>query len=80
MKLKKVEVTYQYVIVVEDDADSEDTLDIAKENALEALSDYDIHCAIVRVNDYKPGSVRDWTDRDIPYGGDGNTTTGEYLK
>lgn len=80
MKLKKVEVTYQYVIVVEDDSDSEDILDIAKENAVEALSDYSMYCAIISVNDYKPGSVRDWGENDIPYGGDGNTTTGEYLK
>lgn len=80
MKLKKVEVTYQYVIVVEDDADSEDILDVARENALDACINIGSYELGICVSAYKPGRVDTWGDEYIPYGGDDNTTIGEYLK
>lgn len=74
-KLYTVRVSFDYVIVAED---IHDAYTIAPEYARDALFDMnrnDIDLAIVQgVSAYK------WDDECIPYNGDGNTRTGEYLK
>ena len=76
MKLKKVKVEFEYVIVVENDADPDE---VARRHVYEAIRDIGSHELDIYVSAYKPGSVDNWDDECIPYGGDGNTTTGEYL-
>ena len=77
MKLKTVRAEFEYVIVVEDD----DTFpeEVAYEHLIEALRDMGKSGADISVRDYTPGNCSEWTDICIPYGGDGNTTTAEYL-
>jgi hypothetical protein len=77
MKLKTVIAKFEYVIVVED----EDTFPavVAREHLIEALRDMGDGGADITVHDYTEGSCKDWYSNAIPYGGDGNTTTGEHL-
>lgn len=78
MKLKKVTVTFDYIIVVEDTATEYNQYDIARNNSQEAFKDVDLYQFDVDIEDYEEGSVDGWADDCIPYGGDGNTPTGEY--
>lgn len=80
MKLKTVTITYEYVIVVEDDSTEDDCVPIALENAQEAFKDISTYDLEISIDDYRPGSFYGWDNNCIPYGGDGETTTGEYLK
>ena len=77
MKLKTVFAKFEYVIVVEDD----DTFPavVAREHLIEALRDMGDGGVYITVRDYTEGSCKDWYSNAIPYGGDGNTTTGEHL-
>ena len=77
MKLKTVIAKFEYVIVVEDD----DTFPafVAREHLIEALRDMGDGGADITVRDYTEGSCKDWCSNAIPYGGDGNTTTGKHL-
>lgn len=78
MKLMTVTCHFEYVIVVEDDAEFVDAIDVATETVREAFSDisiFDLDLYVVPYDHYKPN---DWDDLCIPYGGDGNTRTSEY--
>ena len=77
MKLKTVTVEFDYVIVVNDGEDSEK---VAREFINDAARDLSRSDFNVVVTDYTPKSVCGWDDGCIPYGSDGNKTTGEYLK
>ena len=71
--LYTVRLTIDYVVV----ADSEKEADeVAREMSTQALGDlsrYDLDIDVL------PGVMADgWDDDCIPYGGDGNTRTGEY--
>lgn len=77
MKLKKVQVEFDYVIVVNDGEDSEQ---VAREFISDAAGDLSRSDFSVVVTDYTPNSVCGWDDGCIPYNGGGNKTTGEYLK
>ena len=78
MKLKKVTVTFEYVIVVEDAATEHDIFWVAATNIKDALNDMSIYDVQYDFEEYTDGSIPDWSDVCIPYGGDGNTTTGQY--
>lgn len=74
-KLYTVKVSYDYV--VEADTLTEAYL-VGRRYIKDALSDMPITDVDM---DAEPGvSAYGWDDDCIPYGGDGNTRTGEYLK
>lgn len=79
-KLFRVTVEFDYVIVAEDDGDS--CWQVAEEEVREAFSDLDRHQLSFHVMPFKmeDRNVTGWDEDCIPYGGDGNTRTGEYLK
>jgi hypothetical protein len=74
-KLYTVRVSYDYVVL----ADSvNDAYAVGQSYIKEALSDMPIHD--VDVDIIEGVSAYGWDNECIPYGGDGNTRTGEYLK
>ena len=80
MKLVTVRARFDYVIVVDDDAEYENELCVALNNLREAardLSEYDFD---VQLYDYAKVKPTGWDELCIPYGGDGNTRTSEYIK
>lgn len=79
-KLFRVTVEYDFVIVAEDDGDS--CWEVAEDTAREAFSDLDRHQLSFHVIPFKmeDRNITGWDEECIPYGGDGNTRTGEYLK
>jgi hypothetical protein len=76
LKLYTATVTFDYVVVAED----EDNADmVAREYAKDALGDismFDVDIGIVKGWNAAIG----WDVECIPYGGDGNTRTGDYIK
>ena len=74
-KLYTVKVTYDYVVVAEDENDADA---IARGYARDALGDMSIYDVDIEV--YEGVSAEGWDDECIPYGGDGDKRTGEYLK
>jgi hypothetical protein len=79
-KLFRVTVEFDYVIVAEDDGDS--CWEVAEEEVREAFSDLDQRQLSFHVMPFKmeDRNVTGWDEDCIPYGGDGNTRTGEYLR
>jgi len=73
MKLFKVTIEYDYVVVAKNAIDARD---VASRYAHESLSDC-FYSSDFRITEYTPGSV-DWTGDLEPYGG--HKTTDEYLK
>ena len=80
MKLMTAKVSFDYVIVVKDDATKLDPLNIAYEYVRDAARDLSSFDFDIDVYDYQKVKADGWDDLCIPYGGDGNTTTGDYLK
>jgi hypothetical protein len=74
MKLKKVRLVLEYVVVAEDD----ESENIAREFACEACRDVGREDLDITISEYTPGSVQNWDGECIPYGGDGNTRTSEF--
>lgn len=73
-KLYTVSVAYDYVVVAEN---QHDALEVGMGYAKEALSDMSIRDVDV---DVAPGvHAYNWDGQCIPYGGDGNTRTKDYL-
>lgn len=79
MKLITVRVRFDYVIVVDDDAEFKDKYDIALSNLREAARDLSVDEFDAQLYDYEKVKPNGWDDMCIPYGGDGNTRTKEYL-
>lgn len=73
-KLYTVTITYDFVVVAED---ANHAYYVGQEYAKEALSDMSINDVDASVVDGV--KAWGWDDKCIPYGGDGNTRTGEYL-
>lgn len=73
MRLYTVKVSYDFVVVADSDREAEG---VARGYAKDALSDMSIHDVDVDV--VEGVSAWGWDDECIPYGGDGNTRTGEY--
>lgn len=74
-KLYTIKITYDYVVVAEDEKSAYHT---GLNSAREALLDLDIHDCDIDVTEGV--HAYGWYDDCIPYGGDGNTRTGDYLK
>ena len=75
MKLYTASVTVDYVIVAED---LDEAFRKAQDYFPRAMSDVD---GTMFVPDVSEGVHADgWDDDCVPYGGDGNTRTGEYKK
>lgn len=73
MKLYTITVSYDYVVLAEDEDDADNVAREYAKDALFDISQYDIDVGI------KEGVHADgWDDECIPYNGDGNTRTGEY--
>ena len=79
-KLLTVTVEYEFVIVCDDDADEKEQYRIAGEESREAFLDLGHHNLDFFICDYERHKPNGWDDLCIPYGGDGNTRTNEYLK
>jgi hypothetical protein len=80
-KLFRVTVEFDYVIVADDDGDS--CWDVAEQNVRDAFNDLDRSQLSFHVVPFKMADMKKttgWDEECIPYGGDGNTRTGEYLK
>ncbi len=75
MKLYTVRVTYDYVVVAEDEDDAED---VGREHVRDAL--FDLSARDIDLDVVEGVHAYGWDDQCIPYGGDGNTRTGEYKK
>lgn len=75
MKLKTVTLEFEFVIAVEDDDKAEET---ARDHILDAVRDMSTFDFDLIIRDYKKGGAQGWDDDCIPYGGDGNTRTGDY--
>jgi hypothetical protein len=79
MKLVTVRASFDYVIVVDDSAEYENEIVLALNNLNDAARDLSVHDWDVDVYDYEQVKPNGWDDDCIPYGGDGNTRTSEYL-
>lgn len=80
MKLLTVTVEYEFVIVCDDDDDEAAQYRIAEQEAREAFLDLDSSNLDINICDYERYRPSGWDEFCIPYGGDGNTRTNEYLK
>jgi hypothetical protein len=80
MKLLTVRCEFDYCVVVEDDANATEQYATALHYARDALRDLDTHHLDIDVMPYAQVQPHFWDDECIPYGGDGNTRTGDYLK
>lgn len=79
MKIKTIRVSFAFVIAVADDSPG-DVAATARDHIREAAGDLSRDGFTLQISDYIPGSIA-WDNECIPYGdGDGNTTTGAYLK
>lgn len=75
MKLYTAKVTFDFVVVAEN---TNDAFGVALANMRDAFSDLDRHDVDVDID--SGANAYKWDDECIPYGGDGNTRTGEYKK
>lgn len=80
MKLVTVRARFDYVIVVDDSAEFENELGVALNNLRDAANDLSVDDFNIHLYDYDKVKPTNWDDLCIPYGGDGNTRTSEYLK
>lgn len=80
MKLKKVTVTFDFVIAVSDDCKFEyDAYAVALDNVAEAFRDMSVRDMDIDVVDYdKTDTSFGWTGDCIPYGTDGEKRTDQY--
>jgi hypothetical protein len=79
MKLKTVSVGFDFVIVVDDDDSYAQQQSHAEYYMREALGDAGHQCVDITIWDYPDVPCEGWDGDCIPYGGDGNTRTSEYL-
>lgn len=78
-RLHRVTVEFDYVVVVDE---GDDPYLVAESYARDAFLDISTFDMNISTTPYHPKSatVTGWDNECIPYGGDGNTRTGEYLK
>lgn len=74
-KLYTVRVAYDYVVLAED---VHDAYEVGMGYMRDALSDMDRHDVDIDV--VEGVKAYNWDGMCVPYGGDGNTRTSEYLK
>ena len=75
MKLYTVSVGFEFVVVAEDGADAHR---VARESIRDALGDVSSNDIDLFVTSGVTASG--WDDECVPYGGDGNTRTGDYKR
>lgn len=80
MKLKTVSVGFDFVIVVNDDDSYTKQEYVARSHIRDALSDAIYDCVNIDIWPYPDAPCEGWDGDCIPYGGDGNKRTSEYLK
>lgn len=74
-KLYTVSISYDFVVVADDEDHAHDLGEEYMKEALSDMSQMDVDLTVA------PGvHACKWDDECIPYGGDGNTRTGEYKK
>ena len=74
-KLYTIRVSYDYVVVANSEQEAESVGRSYLRDALYDISSYDVDL------DVEEGvHAAGWYDECIPYGGDGNTCTSDYLK
>ena len=72
-KLYTVSVSFDYVVVADDENDA---YSVGEEYLRDALYDIGSHDVVMDISEGV--TAYRWDDMCIPYGGDGNTRTGEY--
>lgn len=78
-QLVKVKVEFDFVMVTNDDyiSEAQDILK-AQDFVSDALADMNKRDIFIKILPYRKGSVNDWDEDLIPYGGDGETVTRDY--
>ena len=76
-KLKTVSVTFEFVIVVDTDADA---IKVAKQTVQDAFKEYSLDELEYDIIEYKDHLPNGWTGDCYPYGGDYTKTIYDYLK
>lgn len=79
MKIVTVRCIFDYAIVVENDAEWIDQYSVAVNNVREAFRDLSADDLGYDFYEYEQRKPSSWDGECIPYGGDGNTRTSEYL-
>ncbi len=80
MKLKTVQVSFEYIMAVEDDATSQDVINEAADTLHAAVDDMSIQEFSIQVLSLLPSNMPPgWNEQCLPYGGDGYTTIKEIL-
>ncbi len=77
--LKAVKIEFDFVMVVGDASKMYTDINKAQDYARDALSDMSNRDLLVTIRDYTPGSVSEWDEGCIPYGGDGEKETRDYM-
>jgi len=77
--LKHVTVEFDFVIVVDTENPTLTDEEIARDSVVDAFHDISIYDYEYIIDDYIPGCAI-WDNDCIPYGGDGETKTGDILK
>lgn len=78
MKLITVTCKFDYVIVVADD-EVDDPYFVANDEVRAAFSDLSVDQLQIHCVPYERCPAQGWDGDCVPYGGDGNTRTKEYL-
>lgn len=79
MKLKKVTVSFDFVMAVPEGLSESDNYVHALDSVADAFRDMSTMDMDIDILDYnKTDTSFGWTGDCIPYGGDGNKTTAEY--
>jgi hypothetical protein len=79
MKLKTVTVTFEYVIVVDDnDADYAMVDSIAREHFRDACRDLSAYEVEYDITDYSENPATDWDGMCIPYGSENDKRIKDY--
>lgn len=74
-KLYTVRVSFDYVVVADDENEADAVGRGYVRDALSDMSIYDVDIDVI-----KGVETYGWDNECIPYGGDGNTRTGDYIK
>lgn len=76
-KLKTVSVTFEFVIVVDTDAEA---IKVAKQTVQDAFKEYSLNALKYNISEYKSISQNGWTGDSYPFGGDYTKKIFDYLE
>ena len=79
MKLKIATVTFDFVMVVDDNESEKESIIKAQWHIQDVLNDMSKRDINVELIDYLEGNLEGWGNEDIPYAGDNVTPIKKYL-